>query len=119
MVTLFRPKQSPTAVHDAGHHGHSDAELKAAYERGRREERARHKRSPFMALALVAVALIGGTSLALAAYKGSFSEGGALMDRGVSSAAREAVPTLKKGAAAVQDTLSTEAEPVDNSQPAG
>lgn len=117
MVTLFKPKHNAKADQPQGHHGHSDAELKAAYERGRREEKARHRRSPLIAMGLVAAALIGGTSLVLAAYKGSFSEGGALMDRGVSTAAREAVPTLKKGAAAVQEKLA--AEPADDTRPAG
>jgi hypothetical protein len=117
MINPFRPKTRPTLSHDAAPQGHTDADLKAAYDRGRRDEKARHRRSPLLALGLLAAALIGGTSLGLAAYKGSFSEGGAMMDRGVSTAAREAVPTLKKGAAAVQDQLSSE-EPT-TTQPAG
>jgi hypothetical protein len=88
--------------------GHSDAELRAAYERGRKEERARHRRSPVLVLGLVAVALIGGTSLVLAAREGSFREGGALIDAGVSTAAREAVPTIRKGAEALQNQLSSD-----------
>lgn len=116
-MQLFQKK--PAAAHGHGHaHGHSDAELRAAYERGRKEERARHKRSPFLAMALVAAALIGGTSVVLAAKEGSFRDGGALMDAGVTTAAREAVPTLKKGAAAVQDRLSSDAEAASE-KPAG
>ncbi len=104
----------PTDGHGQVHaQGHSDAELRAAYERGRKEERARHRRSPLLAMALVAVALIGGTSLVLAAKEGSFREGGAMMDAGVSTAAREAVPTIRKGAAAVQDSLSSDGQPDD------
>lgn len=112
-MKLFQRKAD--AAHNPGHApehhgGHSDAELRAAYERGRKEERARHRRSPFLVLGLVAVALIGGTSLVLAAKEGSFRDGGALMDAGVTTAAREAVPTIKKGAEAVQDSLSNDAE---------
>ena len=120
-MRLFqRPAHAHSGAHAHGHHGHSDAELRAAYERGRREERARHRRSPWLGLALVAAALVGGTSLVLAAVQGSFREGGAMMDAGVSTAAREAVPTLKKGAAAVQETLSSDAQAGDAAnRPAG
>ena len=119
-MKLFQ-RHTPAHAHaHSGAHGHSDAELRAAYERGRREERARHRRSPWLGLALVAAALVGGTSLVLAAMQGSFQEGGAMMDAGVSTAAREAVPTLKKGAAAVQDTLSSDAQAGDAAnRPAG
>ncbi|MDB5470784.1 MAG: hypothetical protein JWR84_2344 [Caulobacter sp.] len=118
-MKLFQNRADAAARHDHAHaHGHSDAELRAAYERGRKEERARHRRSPFLVLGLVAVALIGGTSLVLAAKEGSFRDGGALMDAGVTTAAREAVPTIRKGAAAVQDRLSTDAQAAP-SKPAG
>lgn len=121
-MKLFQ-RQVPAHAHaHPGAHGHSDAELRAAYERGRREERARHRRSPFLVLGLVAAALVGTASLALAVMNGSFREGGAMMDAGVSTAAREAVPTIKKGAAVVQDSLDSEAptgQPVSDSQPAG
>jgi hypothetical protein len=121
-MRLFQ--KTPAPAHDAAHaHGHSDAALRAAYERGRREERARHRRSPFLVLGLATVALVGAASLGLAALNGSFREGGAAMDAGVATAAREAVPTIKKGAAAVQDTLSSDAQASDaqasSSKPAG
>src|SRR5262245_54140233 len=100
VMTLFKSKAAPAHNHAHGHgHGHSDAELRAAYERGRKEERARHRRSPFLVLGIVAAALVGAASLGLAALNGSFQEGGAAMDAGVATAAREAVPTIKKGAA--------------------
>ncbi|HYD97921.1 MAG TPA: hypothetical protein VEH84_00935 [Alphaproteobacteria bacterium] len=105
MVTLFRPKPALHGPADGGHRGHTDAELKAAYDRGRKDEKARHRRSPLLGLGLVVAALVGGTSLVLAAFQGSFREGGALMDAGVSTAAREAAPALKKGAAELQDRI--------------
>ena len=118
-MNLFQNRAQKATEHDhAPMQGHSDAELRAAYERGRKEERARHRRSPFLVMGLVAVALIGGTSLVLAAKEGSFREGGALMDAGVSTAAREAVPPIRKGAEAVQDQLSSDADTA-TSKPAG
>lgn len=114
-MKLFQKRAQEATGHDhAPAHGHSDAELRAAYERGRKEERARHRRSPFLVMGLVAVALIGGTSLVLAAKEGSFRDGGALMDAGVSTAAREAVPTIRKGAEAVQDQLSSDTDTTAN-----
>jgi len=108
MKLLQNRAQTATEHDHAPMQGHSDAELRAAYERGRKEERARHRRSPVLELGLVAVALIGGTSLVLAAREGSFREGGALIDAGVSTAAREAVPTIRKGAEALQNQLSSD-----------
>lgn len=118
-MTLFKAKAAKVhqPVAGAHPHGHSDAELRAAYERGRKEERARHRRSPVLVMGLVAAALVGTASLVLAAMNGSFQEGGAMMDAGVTTAAREAVPTIKKGAAAVQDTLSTDTQASE--KPAG
>jgi hypothetical protein len=117
----FRRRQAQpaaTAAHDAAHEARA---VKDAYERGRRDEKVRHRRSPFIAIALVAVALVGGASLVLAAKEGSFQNGGAVMDRSVSTAAREAGPTLKKatdeagqGLRKVQDKLSTDAPATEN-----
>lgn len=87
----------------------------AAYQRGRKDERASRRRSPLLAMTLVAVALVGGASLVLAAREGSFRDGGAVMDAGVGVAAREAGPALKEGARQagaglrkVQDNFSSE-----------
>lgn len=93
----------------------SDAAIKAAYERGRRDERAARKRSPLLALAVVSAALVGGASLVLAAKEGSFQQGGAVMDASVTTAAREAGPALRQaadgagqGLQEVKDRLSSE-----------
>ncbi|MBI1407693.1 MAG: hypothetical protein GC145_16395 [Caulobacter sp.] len=118
MKPLFRKRAAEPreATPDNGPtKGPTDADLSAAYQRGRKDERARHRRSPLIAVALVAVALVGGASLVLAAREGSFREGGAVLDAGVGVAAREAVPTLKRGAhkageelRKVQDNLSSD-----------
>ncbi|MBX3481073.1 MAG: hypothetical protein KF842_11790 [Caulobacter sp.] len=113
MKPLFRKREAqPRKDHVKGP---TEADLAAAYQRGRKDERARHRRSPLIAVAVVAVALVGGASLVLAAREGSFREGGAVMDAGVGVAARETVPTLKRGAVKagqelrkVQDNLSSD-----------
>jgi hypothetical protein len=119
MANWFR-KRIAAHPHPSTDVGPTDHALKDAYERGRREERARHRRSPMIAMALVAVALVGGASLVLAVKEGSFQDGGAVMDRSVSTAAREAGPTLKKatdeageGLRKVQDKLSSDPPAAD------
>jgi hypothetical protein len=93
----FWPK--PPADHDHHHAAaHSDAELRAAYDRGRRDERARHRRSPLMALTVGSAALVGGAVLALAALEGSFQNGGAVVDTQVSKAAQQAGEALHDAA---------------------
>ena len=77
-------------------HPAPDAEsVQVAYERGRREERARHRRSPLLTLLLGVTALVGGATLALSALHGSFAAGGASVDHGLSVAAHKSGPTLR------------------------
>ncbi|MDH4385856.1 MAG: hypothetical protein QE280_10475 [Caulobacter sp.] len=93
---------------------------KDGYDRGRRDERARRRRSPLLVLVMVLVAIIGGVSLVFAAREGSFREGGAMMDAGVSKAARESGPALRRAAdeasqglrKAQQPAASPDGEPV-------
>lgn len=92
----FWPKQTETKPHD--HAAPGDAQLRAAYDRGRRDERARHRRSPLMALAVGAAALVGGAVLTLAALEGSFRNGGAVVDQQVSNAAQQASQVLHEAA---------------------
>ena len=97
-----------------------DPVWKEGYDRGRRDERARRRRSPLLVLAMVLVAIIGGVSLVLAVREGSFREGGAMMDAGVSKAARETGPVLRRAAdeasqglrKAQQPAASPDGEPV-------
>jgi hypothetical protein len=92
----FWPKQTETKAEN--HHAHTDGELKAAYDRGRRDERARHRRSPLMALTIGSAALVGGAVLALAALEGSFQNGGAVVDQQVSKAAQQASQAIHDAA---------------------
>lgn len=70
-------------------------DLRAAYERGRRDERARRRKRPVIAMVVAGAALIGGAALTLAALQGSFSEGGAVMDHQIATAADRAEPAIR------------------------
>ncbi len=64
----------------------ADAEIRKAYERGRRDERSRHKSHPFLAMIVFMVALAGAGMMYLAAREGSFSRGGEVVDLKLASA---------------------------------
>ncbi|WP_300573912.1 hypothetical protein [Phenylobacterium sp.] len=76
-------------------------DLERAYERGlvegRREERRRHRR-PVRNLMIGLVALAGGAILGVAAWHGSFGEGGEVVDQKLAIAADRAEPTLRAAA---------------------
>jgi hypothetical protein len=77
-----------------------EGELKEAYQRGRRDERARRRRSPLAMLAVSLTALAGAGILAVSAWEGSFTGGGAVVDRQIATAADSAEPKIE---AAAQD----------------
>ena len=72
------------------------ADLRAAYNRGRVDERRSRRSHPIIALAVVVLALIGAWMLFLAAREGSFSSGGQVADRNLSTVAEEAGPALRE-----------------------
>ena len=76
-----RRAREASAVHDI------DAATKAAYEKGRRDERAARKRHPLVMTGLFVLAIAGASFLTLAAMKGSFSEGGAVADHQIAASA--------------------------------
>ncbi len=59
----------------------TSADVKRAYERGRRDERARHRGHPLLALTVFVIALAGAAMIFLAAREGSFSRGGQVVDQ--------------------------------------
>jgi hypothetical protein len=62
-----------------------------AYERGRQDERSRHKSHPFLMLLLLIAALFGAAVLGLYAYKGgSFTRAGQTLDSVTARGAEEA-----------------------------
>jgi hypothetical protein len=85
-------ESSPTDLREA---------LKEAYELGRREERARHRGHPLVALVVFLVALVGAGMMYLAAREGSFSRGGQVVDQKLASAARQAGAAGQGAATAV------------------
>jgi hypothetical protein len=79
-------------------HGANDAAIREAYARGRRDERARHRRSPLMVTAFALAAVLGGAMLVSAAVRGSFEGGGQMIDTHIATAAQEAAPVLREAA---------------------
>jgi len=59
-------------------------DLNEAYQRGRRDERARRRGSPLLSFLVLVVVLIGAGLIYLAVRNGSFSNGGAVVDRSLS-----------------------------------
>jgi len=66
----------------------------ADYDRGRRDERKRHRGHPLITLALVGVAAFGAVTAYYAVREGSFSRGGAAVDAKLSAA----VPSVEQAA---------------------
>ncbi len=80
-----------------------EGELQKAYHRGRRDERARRRRSPVVMLVVSVAALAGAGILAVSAWQGSFAQGGAVVDKQIATAADTAEPKIQ---AAAQDARS-------------
>jgi hypothetical protein len=70
--------------------GLTEADVEKAYEKGRRDERGRHRSHPILGLLVAVVALIGGAMLVLAAREGSFADGGRVMDAQIAKAGAHA-----------------------------
>lgn len=66
------------------------ADVREAYERGRKDERASRRRHPVGMTLLFAAALCGVVLLALAAINGSFRAGGSVADQTLSAAVDQA-----------------------------
>jgi hypothetical protein len=62
------------------------ADVDRAYNRGRADERQRHRGSPLLTLLVLVAVLIGAGLIYLAVRNGSFSQGGAVVDQSLSSA---------------------------------
>ena len=107
MKTRLEPTAAPPPVSP----DRADPAQQEAYGRGRRDERARRRKSPFLVIGLALVAAIGGVLLVLAAREGSFREGGALMDAGGSTAAQEAGPARRRAADEAGEGLIKAKEP--------
>lgn len=74
------------------------ADLREAYERGRRDERATRKRHPIGMTITFVAAIIGVVLLALAAVNGSFTRAGGVVDQNLNVAANRAEPAVRDAA---------------------
>lgn len=86
------------------------ADLRAAYERGRADQRATRKRHPVFMTFLFVAAAVGAVVLALALTNGSFGGAGQVVDQNLTVAADRAEPVVRDAAAdaskAVSDAVS-------------
>jgi hypothetical protein len=78
------------------------ADLRDAYERGRRDERASRRRHPIGMTVTSLLAIIGLVLLVLAGVNGSFGGGGAVVDRNLQTAADRAGPAVGQAASDAQ-----------------
>ena len=81
------------------------ADLREAYERGRRDERASRRRHPVAMTLTVVAALVGVVLLALAAVNGSFSRAGGVVDENLNTAVTKAEPQVRDAAAQAGQSL--------------
>lgn len=74
------------------------ADLRQAYERGRKDERAMRKRHPLLMTVTFLFALVGVVLLAMAALNGSFMRAGDVVDQRLNVAADRAAPAVNQAA---------------------
>jgi len=74
------------------------ADVREAYERGRKDERASRRRHPVFMTLLFVAAICGVALLALAAINGSFSAGGSVADQNLNAAVNRAEPQVRDAA---------------------
>jgi hypothetical protein len=98
------------------------ADLREAYERGRRDERAMRKRHPVLMTFTFIAAAVGLVLMALAAVNGSFSGAGGVVDKNLAVAANKAEPAVRDAASnagqAVRD-VGQDDNKAATTQPAG
>lgn len=73
-------------------------DVRAAYERGRRDARGERKRHPIGMTLLFAAAVVGVGVVAYAAFEGSFGRGGERLDTDLAVAADRAEPMVRDAA---------------------
>ena len=83
----------------------AQADLRDAYERGRRDERASRRRHPVFMTFLFVAAICGVALLGLAAVNGSFSAGGSVADQSLNAAVNRAEPAARDAASQAGQSL--------------
>jgi len=81
------------------------ADIREAYERGRRDERASRRRHPIFMTFLFVAAICGVVLVALAAATGSFTRGGAVADQNLQMAVNRAEPQVRDAAGQAGQSL--------------
>jgi hypothetical protein len=80
-------------------------DIREAYERGRRDERASRRRHPVFMTLTFAAAACGVALLALAAINGSFAGGGSVADQNLNAAVNRAEPQVRGAASQAGQSL--------------
>jgi hypothetical protein len=80
-------------------------DAKAAYRRGRHDERKRRRGSPLLSFVVLIIAAAAVALIYLAAQNGSFSSGGAVVDRNLSTASKTAQAPFRGAAGKAGDAL--------------
>jgi hypothetical protein len=83
----------------------AQADVREAYERGRKDERASRRRHPIGMTLLVVAAICGVALLGLAAANGSFSAGGSVADQNLNAAVNKAEPQVRDAASQAGQSL--------------
>ena len=83
------------------------SDLRLAYERGRKDERALRRRHPVGMTATFILALVGVATLVLAAVNGSFAGAGQMADNGIAQATGRAAPVVNQAAADTRDKVAS------------
>jgi hypothetical protein len=85
-------------VERVGEAGPDRAAIDAAYQRGRERERMARRGSPLVALLVLLAVAVAGILIYLAIQNGSFSNGGAVIDRDIDKAEHRIDAPLKNAA---------------------
>jgi predicted anti-sigma-YlaC factor YlaD len=83
----------------------AQADVRAAYERGRADERASRRRHPILMTLTFVAAICGVALIALAAANGSFSRGGTVADENLQAAVTKAEPQVRDAASQAGQSL--------------
>jgi hypothetical protein len=83
----------------------AQADVREAYERGRKDERASRKRHPILMTLTFIAAICGVALLALAAVNGSFTRGGDVADQSLQAAVTKAEPQVRDAASQAGQSL--------------
>lgn len=96
----------------------TDKDLRDAYDRGRRDEAARHRRNWLWTILEALLALVGVVVLVLAALNGSFERGGRVIDEQLWNARVEAAPTIQNAAADAGNAIQNARDNATDTAPA-